>query len=162
MDALKGEMTKKEYLITKRRTLSHPPTLPPTLSQPLSLVTISLPFIWVSVLNNAHSPNSVSRPCLSAGYPWATDTLTNLPHMHATLQYLPFDRLVSPPGFPWQQHCCLSSQGADMGSLSSIPSSSYPTPILSVRFCRTLLHAQAHTHKGMKSMLTKSLGAYQE
>lgn len=59
MDALNGEMTKKESLITKCYALSRPPTLPPMLSQPLSLVT-SLPFIRVSVLNNDHPPQILS------------------------------------------------------------------------------------------------------
>lgn len=45
MDALNGEMTKKESLIIKRYALSRPPTLPPMLSQSLSLVTsLSLSF----------------------------------------------------------------------------------------------------------------------
>lgn len=109
-------------------------------------------------------PNSVSRPYLSAGYPCATDTLINLPHMHATLQYLPFDLFLlqgslgnNIAAYPveeltWVVYLSFPSLSTQLQYSLSL--------FLSASVACTRMHA--HTHKGMKNMLTKSLGAYQE
>lgn len=84
--------------------------------------------------------------------------------MHATLQYLPFDL------FLLQGSLGNNIAAYPVEELTWIVYLSFPSLSTQLQYSLSLFlsasvactRMHAHTHKGMKNMLTKSLGAYQE